>query len=225
MLRLAKDEIWVRCTRCRASSVTLSLISVLRSHCSRQLQGSAYEMSARGALFAFLQGHCSSLVGSEFVEGAEPGSVLNGIRCEDVQALNFGDNQFDLVTSTEVFEHVPDDRAGFREVFRVLKNGGCFAFTVPLHDAAETLQRVALGHSGQPVHLLPPEYHEDPANPGKPVLTYRNYGRDITGALKQAGFDEARLVDPQDRIPWGYARRVIVAWKHSKPVAANLAEV
>jgi ubiquinone/menaquinone biosynthesis C-methylase UbiE len=32
-----------------------------------------------------------------------------------VQRLSFADASFDLCTSTEVFEHVPDDRAGLRE--------------------------------------------------------------------------------------------------------------
>lgn len=222
IVRLADNEIWVRCTGCRASSITLSMVSVLQSHCSRQMQGQVYEMSARGALYNFLESHASGLVGSEFIKGVEPGSFHEGIRCEDVQAMSFGDSQFDLVTSTEVFEHVPDDRAGFREVLRVLKNGGCFVFTVPLHDAEETRQRVRLDAAGNPEYLLPAEYHSDPARQGEPVLTFRDYGADITDTLLEAGFHRASLVEPPDRMPWGYSRRVVIAWKRENPGSARL---
>ena len=221
-LRLADDEVWVRCTACRASSVTLSLISVLRSHCPQQMQGQVYEMSARGALHNFLQAQAAVLTGSEFIKGAEPGSVHEGIRCEDVQALSFDDRRFDLVTSTEVFEHVPDDRAGFREVLRVLKNGGCFAFTVPLHEARETRQRARPDATGNTEYLLPAEYHSDPARKGEPVLTFRDYGADITDTLLKAGFDRASLVEPPDRMPWGFSRLVVVAWKQENPGSAGL---
>ncbi|HTA66607.1 MAG TPA: methyltransferase domain-containing protein [Xanthomonadaceae bacterium] len=58
---------------------------------------------------------------SEYMDGVEPGSFRDGVRCEDVQRLSFADGQFDLCTSTEVFEHVRDDIAGFRESHRALK--------------------------------------------------------------------------------------------------------
>lgn len=223
MLRLADNEIWVRCVACRSSSVTMSLVSVLRHQCPEQLQGLVYEMSARGALFKFLKANSSALVGSEFVDGAEPGSMREGIRCEDVQALSFDSERFDLVTSTEVFEHVPDDRAGFGEVLRVLKKGGCFVFTVPLYDAPETRQRARLDCTGQPEFLLPPEYHSDPARRAQPVLTFREYGADIKHILEQAGFVRVSLVEPSAAMPWGYRRRVIVAWKCGDPETGGAA--
>ena len=44
----------------------------------------------------------------------------------------YGDASFDLCTSTEVFEHMPDDLNGFSEIRRVLRPGGRFVFTVLL---------------------------------------------------------------------------------------------
>ena len=54
---------------------------------------------------------------------------------------------FDLVTHTEVFEHVPDDARAFAQLRRVLKTGGTMIFTVPLTDRIETIERARL-HDG-----------------------------------------------------------------------------
>lgn len=49
----------------------------------------------------------------------------------DACRLPFADATFDRVIASEVFEHVPDDRAAFGELARVLRPGGTMAVTVP----------------------------------------------------------------------------------------------
>ena len=44
--------------------------------------------------------------------------------CGNGMALPFGSKSFDLVVSTQVIEHVPDDQAFVREIKRVLTSGG-----------------------------------------------------------------------------------------------------
>ena len=53
----------------------------------------------------------------------------------DITALAFRDNSFDLVICNHVFEHIPDDRAAMRELFRVCKVDGIALLSVP-YDAA-----------------------------------------------------------------------------------------
>jgi ubiquinone/menaquinone biosynthesis C-methylase UbiE len=48
------------------------------------------------------------------------GERINGIFNQDVQHLTFSDASFDVVTSNQVFEHVPDDIKGYAECLRVL---------------------------------------------------------------------------------------------------------
>ena len=83
----------------------------------------------------------SNLSTSEFFPNHKLGKYVDGIRNEDVQKLSFADKEFDLVTSNQVFEHVPDDIKGFKEVNRVLKNGGFFIFGILLYNIPKTLQR------------------------------------------------------------------------------------
>jgi SAM-dependent methyltransferase len=199
----------VRCLRCRATPVTLSLIEVLRSLVPDLSGRAVFELSSRGALVRYLRGRGAELTLSEYFDAVRPGERRGGVQCQDVTALTFDSASFDLCTSTEVFEHVADDARGFREVCRVLRPGGSFIFTVPISDAPETVMRAVPGPSG-PVHLLEAEFHGDRIR-GK-VLCYRNYGRDIVQRLTAAGFAAASLESP--RSTWlGFSRKVVVARK------------
>jgi len=113
-----------------------------------------------------------------------------------IESLNFSTSTSDLVTSTEVFEHVPDDSKGFSEIYRVLKKDGYFIFTVPLSDNPKTVERCFLQPDGTIIHQLEPEYHGDRIRGQGRVLAFRNYGLDITERLESCGFHaEIRLVN------------------------------
>jgi SAM-dependent methyltransferase len=58
------------------------------------------------------------------VPGAQ---VVNGT----VYRLPFADGSFDKVVFTEVIEHIPDDAAALRELYRVLAPGGVMGLTTP----------------------------------------------------------------------------------------------
>jgi SAM-dependent methyltransferase len=209
LLRLGDGEMQVRCLRCRGTPVHLSLVAALASRLGHLSGLDACELSTTGALLRYLRRHCRSVATSEYLEGVTPGSSRNGIRCEDVQHLSHADGSFDLCTSTEVFEHVPDDRAGLRELHRVLRPGGHLLFTVPLSDRAATLERAR--RDGRHVeHLLPPAYHGDRLNGPGSVLVYRDYGRDIVDRVREAGFEDAALWTPRQDFH-GHRRTVVVA--------------
>ncbi len=55
------------------------------------------------------------------------GAAVNG----DGTRLPFPDDTFDRIICSEVLEHIPDDSAALRELFRILKPGGRLAATVP----------------------------------------------------------------------------------------------
>lgn len=49
----------------------------------------------------------------------------------NTEALPYPDTTFDLITCTEVIEHIEHYRQTFREIFRILKPGGAFIVTTP----------------------------------------------------------------------------------------------
>lgn len=214
IVRLARSEAGVRCPRCGASAVTQSLAAALQAQVSGLERCAAYEMSARGPLVEFLRRRCASLAVSELLDGVASGDSRDGVQCQDVQRLTFADASFDLCTSTEVFEHVEDDGAGFREVCRVLRPGGFFLFTVPLFDAAQTVERMAW-QNGERVALLPREYHADRYR-GAVILVQRDYGRDIVERLRAAGFVQAQILPPPPGL-FGHGRPVVLAQRESAP--------
>jgi len=179
-----------RCLRCLSTPIHRavgSMVAIARLPRS----GDVYELSSRGALVRYLRRHFDRPYFSEYFDNVPPGTFIGGVPCQDVQDLRLADASFDLVTSTEVFEHVPDDMRGFREICRVLRPGGRFIFTVPLLDGEETLERAALAADGSISHLTLPEYHSDRIRGGGRVLAYRTYGRDIVARLAGSGFQAA----------------------------------
>lgn len=209
LLRVGADEMLTRCVRCRGTPVHLSLIAALKAHVGDLSRSDAYELSTTGAVLAFLRRHCRDVVTSEYLQDVEPGSTHAGMRCEDVQRLSFADGSFDLCTSTEVFEHVPEDLAGFRELHRVLRPGGKVLFTVPMSGTATTIERARID-DGETIHLHPPAFHGDRINGPGTVLVYRDYGSDIVDRLRAAGFDWATLWVPP-KTWFGHVRTVVVA--------------
>lgn len=213
-IKLNNNLIAIRCTRCRASAITCSLVFILDKIVPELGSKSVYELSSRGPLYDYLKRQAGSVVGSEYYDGVEPGQTKNGVLCQNVESLTFADQSFDVCTSTEVFEHVADDHGGFSKIYQVLKRGGVFVFTVPLSQEETTRERALRLATGEIEYRLPAEYHGDQLRGWGKVLVYRDYGRDIVARLRACGFDAAEIHDPSASLPWRYARPVIVGYKH-----------
>ncbi len=186
------------------------MVSALKTERPGFRRDKVYELSSRGPLFQFLRREVPDLTFSEYFDDLPPGELRNGVQCQDIHRLTFPAASFDLVTSTEVFEHVADDRRGFAEIRRVLRPGGAFVFTVPIEDAERTVERARLV-DGEVRHLLAPAYHDDRIRGRNAVLVYRDYGRDITGRLREAGFGAARIELRYAKAFLGAGRGVVVA--------------
>jgi SAM-dependent methyltransferase len=211
LLRLQREETGVRCARCSASAVHLSIGWAVRAQVADLGARDVYELSSRGPLVAHLSQHARSLVLSEYFDGVAAGSRHRGVRCEDVQALSFADASFDLITHTEVLEHVPDDARAFAELYRVLRPGGLMLFTVPYAPARpQTLERARIAADGGIEHLQSPAYHGDHLRGHGQVLVWRDYGADLPDRLAAAGF-VACVLPPSLRIPWQLGRCVLLA--------------
>jgi len=214
-VRLRREAVGVRCVRCAASAIHLVIGWALRDYVPDIAGADVCELSARGPLADFLKRTAKSAAFSEYFADVEPGSLRNGVRCEDVQRLSYADASFDLVTHTEVLEHVPDDARAFAELHRVLRPGGTMLFTVPLYGGYPTIERARL-RDGDIEHLMEPAYHIDPLR-GEGILAFRDYGLDIVERLRAAGFGEASVVASRHHIPWLGDFPVILTKKQGTP--------
>jgi len=196
MVRTDADEsIGSRCLACRGTVFHRSMFKVIRSifghDLSRLQHRCVYEISAHGTLYRKMKRLSATIgfdfVGSEFLDGWIPGATYDGIRCENLEALTFADESFDLITSSGLMEHVENDAAAYAEIRRVLKPGGCYIFTIPYfpHWPKTIIRAHRLG-DGSIQHLEEPEYHADPFR-GHNVFTWRNYGADLVAILANHG--------------------------------------
>ena len=215
-VRISRDLLGTRCLSCRASAISLAIGTVVTRAVPDLADRRVLELSSRGPFHDFLSrtlaGGSGELVDCEYFDDVEPGELRDGVQCQDVQRLTYADARFDLATSTEVFEHVPDDARGFSELFRVLAPGGHIILTVPLSSDEVTVERARL-EDGETIHLEEPTYHDDFIRGAGRVLVYRDYGRDITTRLERAGFAGARIEPVADPAGFGCVARVVVARK------------
>ncbi len=171
-----------------------------------------YELSSRGAFVRFLTKLNVELTLSEYFDDIKYGEYNNGIQCQNVESLTFLDNSFDICTSLEVFEHVENDLKGFNEIYRVLKNGGVYIFTVPINLDSKTIERTKI-IDGKRKNVLRPEYHSDSIRGTSQVFCYRNYGYDIVDRLIESGFINCEIIKPSKSSMFGFGRPVIIAYK------------
>jgi SAM-dependent methyltransferase len=127
-----------------------------------------------------------NVASSDFVPGTPPGSVVAGVRSEDLMRLSYADASFDVVLTSETLEHVPDLDTALREIRRVLVPGGWHIFTVPvLPHVARTYPRATVDADGQIRHHDTPIHH--PAGDSG-YLVFTELGTDFPDYLTRAGF-------------------------------------
>lgn len=149
-----------------------------------------YEPGISGPFRRFLRG-LRHYTNSYYWRGVSPGDVHQGVRCESLHRLTFADDCFDVIISSDIFEHVRNPEIAFGELFRVLKPGGRHVFTVPFRwpFEARSVARVDTT-SAEDVHLLPPVYHGSPVDP-EGSLVYTDFGMDLPEQLREIGFRAA----------------------------------
>ena len=123
---------------------------------------------------------------SEYHETAPLGSLIAGVRSEDLTRLTFADESFDLILTSETLEHVADLSTALAEIRRVLAPGGAHIFTIPiLPSQPKTFSRKRIDTDGTAIDLAAPIFHPGGDN-GYPVFT--EFGLDSCELFKHAGF-------------------------------------
>ena len=160
-------------------------------------------------LFQHLPGYCNSY----FWEDVQPGEFHEGVQCQDLMDLGYDDNSFDLVLSSDIFEHVRKPFAGFKEVDRVLKPGGYHIFSIPADTPmpSETVFRVDTS-GPEDVFILPRHYHSAPK--GGKSLVYTDFGADMTEIMAADGIDLKIEPSASEAAPAAVTERILsFYWK------------
>lgn len=128
--------------------------------------------------------YCSDYSSSQYFNEVEAGSLVNGVRCENLEALTFPDNAFELFITQDVFEHIFNPDRAAKEIMRVLKPGGAHVFTVPVYkQLANSVPRATLTGLGIE-YLMDAVYHGNPVGDGKSLVTW-DYGSDFEGMINK----------------------------------------
>lgn len=110
----------------------------------------------------------------------------DGWRCENLEAQTFEDACFDVVITQDVFEHLFDPEAAFREIARTLKPGGFHIATTPLVlGASKSSVRRAQLANGCVEHIFPAKYHHNPVDEEGSLVTF-DWGYDIADIADSA---------------------------------------
>lgn len=148
-----------------------------------------------------LSSECKAYVPSQFFPDQKLGSLHNGMRCENLEKLTFGDESIDLHISQDVMEHIFHPDRAFQEIARTLKPGGAHIFTVPLVNKLNpTKLRAIMTDDGLVEHIEQPVYHGNPIDSLGSLVTM-DWGYDIVNYIFDATglFTYMLYIDDVDR--------------------------
>ena len=114
--------------------------------------------------------------------------VESGLWNADLANLPFEDQAFDAILTSDVMEHVRHPEAAHREIWRCLRPGGAYVFTVLYVPGWTTRQTLVEVDGDRDIMVAPPQYHGCPIRPDQGILVYRIYGRDLIQELTDLGF-------------------------------------
>lgn len=181
-----------RCVRCWSIPRQRALVWTLQKYFPSLATLSIHESSPCGPASAWIRHHAGQYLATQYFPDALPGHNKNGFRSENLEALTFGPNEFDLTITQDVMEHVLNPAQAFSEIARTLKPGGAHVFTVPIFSGQETTVRARRGKNGIE-YLQEAEFHGNPIDPnGSLVVT--DWGDDLLQFIhQQSGLKTERI--------------------------------
>jgi len=122
------------------------------------------------------------------VSYSEFNPIDKSIRHEDILALSYASESFNIVLHSDTLEHVFDIDRALIEIWRILKPGGVSIFSIPIvRDGRPTIARVSL-QNGELLHNKLPSYHGGSYQTTRQYLVCYEFGEDFIPRLKNHGF-------------------------------------
>ena len=131
---------------------------------------------------------------SDYLQDAEI-TPTSSSQHQDLCALSYAAEQFDLVICNDVFEHVYDLPRALEEIHRVLRPDGRLLATFPMaFGQLESIIKAEVISRQEPVQFHgEPEYHGDPIRPTRGSLVYQIPGWEILDLAATIGFSAVSI--------------------------------
>jgi hypothetical protein len=134
------------CPYCNMNNRQRLVAAISKKYLDEQPDKKSYFMEQVTPIFRWAKNRYGDRVtGSEYLgndktSGKSYITSRNGsfIRHEDIMSLSFADEEFDLIISNDVFEHIPNPAKAFGECSRVLKKNGLMIATFPFFGKNES---------------------------------------------------------------------------------------
>jgi SAM-dependent methyltransferase len=138
----------------------------------------------------WLRKNCVNYLPTGYFPGHPFGSVIHGLRNENLEALTLADASVDVWLHLDVMEHIFHPFQAMREIHRTLRPGGVCLFTTPTYPDRVKSEQVAFRDADGSVRVVgEPEYHGNPQSPQGSLVTWR-YGYDLAERVsRECGFE------------------------------------
>jgi SAM-dependent methyltransferase len=145
-----------------------------------------YEPGIIGPFRKYMRGK-PNYTNSFYWSDVAPGDSRDGVMCQDLMKMTFPDQSFDMVITSDIFEHIRKPMLAFAEIRRILRPGGHHVFSVPAQEPLAKRTRLRVDTStDEDVPILPEVYHGS-GNGGR-SLVYTDFGEDIADTLTAIDF-------------------------------------
>ncbi len=121
----------IMCPNCLSNARERLVIAMLQHHINIENK-KILHLSPEKNIYQYLITK-SQVVTADLVPGFYK-NIDKHIKQEDVTALSFADQSFDLVIANHVLEHITDDLKAMSEIYRVLKKGGIAILQAPYSE-------------------------------------------------------------------------------------------
>jgi SAM-dependent methyltransferase len=187
------------CPNCKSNPRERAMMVIIAKYLENWREKDIFESSPcdRG-LSHRLRVEAKKYIPAHFYPDKNLGEMVNGFRNENLENLTFPNENFDLVITQDVLEHLFEPEKAFKEISRVLKPGGLHIFTVPFYASNDkTIVWAKKGENGEPVFLFNEEWHGNPIDSQGSACTM-HYGYDIIEKMKECGNMDTIIEKPFD---------------------------
>ena len=135
---------------------------------------------------------------SKYLPNVDNGSLIkDNCLCMDIENIPLEDNSIDIAITMDIFEHLYNPDKAIKELYRILKDGGMYIFTVPIDMGFNSTKKLEL-NSDKTKYLQDykpaiykgikdrnVEIHGNPDIPSEGSLVTHYWGYDIVDYIKK----------------------------------------